>query len=117
MVEEMRSLLRCPGHAKNMFTLSREIRENVKWHCTCCTSKNVCLTEYEMPQRSVMMNFSSGCPGSPSSLKTNSIWSVPHPKKSSTWTELTPDHWEAIWIRQFKKATLEKHVNFICKKL
>lgn len=49
-----------------------------------------------MPQRSVRRNLSRGrLLAFPSSLKTSSIWSVPQPRKSSTRTELTSDHWEA----------------------
>lgn len=63
-----------------------------------------------MPQRSVRRNLSSGCPVSPWSLKTNSIWSDPHPKKSSTWTELTSDHWAAICQKRVEQSGLKKLV-------
>lgn len=49
-----------------------------------------------MPQRSVRRNLSRGLLlALPLSLKTSSIWSDPQPRKSSTWTEPTSDHWEA----------------------
>lgn len=81
----------------------REIGGNRKKNIT--HKKKNMLTENETPQRSVMRNSSNAITRS---LKTSSIWSVPHPRKSSTWMEVTLDQRAAIWRRWFNKVDFIK---------